>query len=307
MGWPPRGQGYLVAASSAARVRFRPTLTSSSVVRRSGTNRLGSIRVSSRSDCALPSKPPQSCGDLVQRLFAVVPEGRVARGRARGRPSRPGPGRSRVPRPAPGRPGRIPGSASAGCGGWRPRLGCVVPGVTTWVLPASRRSAAECSTRARSRWKAVRPGRLSGSGAQRSTSGGVIARRVDGVGRGSTRSRPGSPRVVSGVPMRVSRAASARAASTRHRGDQTVPGRREMRLCGGGRRGGAAPVVAVQQEAGQRRVRAERRGGEPGRGRRALGGEPAGGGEVRGDGDPVPPRAASARSASGTVGAAAEA
>ncbi|MER6694783.1 type I-E CRISPR-associated endonuclease Cas1e, partial [Streptomyces minutiscleroticus] len=32
---------------------------------------------------------------------------------------------------------------------------------TTCVLPARRRSAAECRTRARSRWKAVRPGRLS--------------------------------------------------------------------------------------------------------------------------------------------------
>lgn len=47
-----------------------------------------------------------------------------------------------------------------------------VPGVTTWVFPASLRSAAECSTRARSRWKAVRPGRLSGSGSQRSASAG---------------------------------------------------------------------------------------------------------------------------------------
>ncbi len=41
-------------------------------------------------------------------------------------------------------------------------------GVTTWVFPARRRSEAECSTRARSRWKAVLPGRLSGSAAQRS-------------------------------------------------------------------------------------------------------------------------------------------
>lgn len=45
-----------------------------------------------------------------------------------------------------------------------------VPGVTTWVFPASRLSAAECSTRARSRWNAVRPGRLSGSVSQRSAS-----------------------------------------------------------------------------------------------------------------------------------------
>lgn len=43
-----------------------------------------------------------------------------------------------------------------------------LPGVTTWVFPASLLSAAECRMRARSRWKAVRPGRLSGSRAQRS-------------------------------------------------------------------------------------------------------------------------------------------
>ena len=75
VGWAPRGQGYLVAASRAARVRLRPTLT---VPCRRATNRLGSMRVSSRSDWALPSKPPQSVGELVERLFAVVPEGRVA-------------------------------------------------------------------------------------------------------------------------------------------------------------------------------------------------------------------------------------
>ena len=48
------------------------------------------------------------------------------------------------------------------------------PGPTTWVLPASRRSAAECSTRARSREKGLRrsgrPSVLGGSGAGRSRS-----------------------------------------------------------------------------------------------------------------------------------------
>ena len=47
------------------------------------------------------------------------------------------------------------------------------PGPTTWVLPASRRSAAECSTRARSRANGLRrpsPDALGGSGSGRSRS-----------------------------------------------------------------------------------------------------------------------------------------
>ena len=79
-----------------------------------------------------------------------------ARGRGPGRRRRPGPGRSPAPPRARGRPARTPASASAGCAA-RPATG--VTGSTTCVLPASRRSAPECSTRARSRWKADRPGR----------------------------------------------------------------------------------------------------------------------------------------------------
>ena len=41
------------------------------------------------------------------------------------------------------------------------------PAVTTWVLAASRRSAALCRTRARSRSKSLRPARLGGSATQR--------------------------------------------------------------------------------------------------------------------------------------------
>ena len=46
-------------------------------------------------------------------------------------------------------------------------------GPTTCVFAASLRSAELCSTRARSRWNSVRPGRLGGSAAQRSASPGL--------------------------------------------------------------------------------------------------------------------------------------
>ena len=109
-------------------------------------------------------------GELVERLFAVVPEGRVAQvvGEAGGldEVGVAAEGRAELPADL----GALQGVGEPGAGAGVPGRGCAVPGVTTWVLPASRRSAAECSTRARSRWKAVRPGRLSGSGAQRSVS-----------------------------------------------------------------------------------------------------------------------------------------
>ena len=67
-----RGHGYLVQASSVARVRLSPTdAPEASTV-------LASSRVSSRSVCALPSKPPHGLGQLVQRVLAVVAERRVA-------------------------------------------------------------------------------------------------------------------------------------------------------------------------------------------------------------------------------------
>src|SRR5690606_25353954 len=170
VGWAPLGQGYLVAASSAARVRFRPTLVTSPVAG-SVTKRLGSIRVSRRSDWALPSKPPQSSANSFSACSPLCPKGGWPRSWERQAAStRSG----SQPRAAPSsRPTwahsrewvrRVRGLAS--------QTGLASPGVTTWVLPARRRSAAECSTRARSRWKAVRPGRLSGSAAQRSTAAG---------------------------------------------------------------------------------------------------------------------------------------
>ncbi len=168
VGWAPRGQGYLVAASSAARVRLSPTLTSSPV-RVSGTKRLGSSRVSSRSDWALPSKPPQSEAKSLSACSPLWPKGGWPMSWERQAVST--------------RSGSQPSAAPSSRPTWAHSSECVsrvrglasqtwlrVPGVTTWVFPASLRRAAECSTRARSRWKAVRPGRLSGSVSQRSAS-----------------------------------------------------------------------------------------------------------------------------------------
>ena len=77
------------------------------------------------------------------------------RGRAPGRRSRPGRGRQ---------PSALPSSRPiwAHSSEWvsRVRGKSLSPGTTTWVLAASRRSADECSTRARSRSYAVRPAPL---------------------------------------------------------------------------------------------------------------------------------------------------
>ena len=75
-GWPPRGQGYLVAASSAARVRLSPTLATrpaSSVVEPLG---LDAGQQPQRLRVALEAAAVR--GDLGERLLAVVAERRVA-------------------------------------------------------------------------------------------------------------------------------------------------------------------------------------------------------------------------------------
>ena len=59
-------------ASSVARVRLSPPGSPA------GPTTLGSRRVSTRSVCALPSKPPIERGHGGQRVLAVVPERRVA-------------------------------------------------------------------------------------------------------------------------------------------------------------------------------------------------------------------------------------
>ena len=67
-----RLHGYFVQASSVARVRLSPT------ERPSASTDFASSRVRMRSVWALPSKPPHSAAELVERHLAVVAEGRVA-------------------------------------------------------------------------------------------------------------------------------------------------------------------------------------------------------------------------------------
>ena len=64
--------GYFVQASSVARVRLSPT------ERPSASADFASSRVRMRSVWALPSKPPHSAAELVERDLAVVAERRVA-------------------------------------------------------------------------------------------------------------------------------------------------------------------------------------------------------------------------------------
>ena len=120
--------------------------------RPSAGDRLGSRRVSSRSDWALPSNPPMSAASRRGPL-AVVPEGRVAEiVRQTG-----GLDQVRVqPRAAPSsRPTwATPGSGSGGCARSRRRLSC-----GSFVLADSRRKDAGWTSRARSRAKSSRSAR----------------------------------------------------------------------------------------------------------------------------------------------------
>ena len=156
-----RGHGYLVQASSVARVRLSPT------ERPSASTVLASSRVSSRRVCALPSKPPHG------------PPARAARARRCGRTAG---GRGRGPAPRSRRcPAGDPSARDRSRATWatsrlwvsRLRTKSSICGPCTWVLAASRRDAAAWTTRARSRSYGVRSGastRLGGSATSRSRS-----------------------------------------------------------------------------------------------------------------------------------------
>ncbi|CAL9289764.1 hypothetical protein SUDANB25_01660 [Streptomyces sp. SudanB25_2051] len=75
----------------------------------------------------------------------------------------------------------------------------------------------------------------------------------------------------------------------------------------GPRGAGEGLVVAVEDQPGEGGVGAERGGGDPGRGGRAAGGEQPGAVKQEATATRVRPRAVSSRTASGTVGEAAEA
>ncbi len=163
-----------------------------------------------------------------------------------------------------------------------------VPGVTTWVLPARRRSAAECSTRARSRWKAVRPGCLSGSGSQRSVAAGSYPG-MSGVSVLSLVSlMPSmSPKVTGGADRSAQTAASSRPWAT-----AGAARARSWRCRTRRARAGWSPSGAAAIQGARAAARAAKRPGAVKQEATAIRWRP---------------RAARAATASGTVGAAAEA
>ena len=145
-----QNQGYLRVASRVARVRFRPA-----------PRTFGSSRVSRRSDWALPSNPPASAASSLRAVSPLWPNGLWPMSCARQAASTRS-GSQPISRP----------SSRPICAHSREWVSLVrgksaEPAVTTWVLAASRRSAALCRTRARSRSKSLRPARLGGSATQR--------------------------------------------------------------------------------------------------------------------------------------------
>src|SRR5689334_8462106 len=155
-----RCHGYLQVASSVARVRFSPAPST-----------LASRRVRTRSVCALPSKPPHGWATASSAASPLCPNGGCPMSCASPATSTTS---GSQPRRAP-----ISRAIWATSSEWvsRVRRKSSEPAVCTWVLVASRRNPAECSTRARSRWYGVRPYPLSlaGSGTHRWASAVMIS------------------------------------------------------------------------------------------------------------------------------------
>src|SRR3954454_13325356 len=156
-----RGHGYFVHASSVARVRLSPTdAPDSSTV-------LASSRVRSRRVWALPSKPPHGSATSCSACSPLWPKGGWPRSWASAAVS--------------AMSGCEPRARDRSRATWATSRLCVsrlrtkssICGPCTWVLAASRREAAACTTRARSRSYGVRSGastRLGGSATSRSRS-----------------------------------------------------------------------------------------------------------------------------------------
>ena len=147
-----RGHGYLLAASSAARVRLRPALRPSA-----RENVLASSRVRIAGSARCPRTRRCRARPRRARASPVWPNGGWPRSWAR----------QAVSTRSGSQPSALPSSRPiwAHSSEWvsRVRGKSLSAGTTTWVFAASRRNAAECSTRARSRSYAVRPGRFGGS------------------------------------------------------------------------------------------------------------------------------------------------
>ena len=139
-----RSHGYLQAASSAARVRFSPAEAPLCL------KVFVSIRVSRRRVCALPSNPPMSLAISLSAVSPLWPKGGWPRSWDR----------QAVSTTSGSQPSVAPSSrpTCATSSEWvsRVRTKSSEDGATTWVLAPRRRSAEECSTRARSRSNAVR-------------------------------------------------------------------------------------------------------------------------------------------------------
>ena len=133
-------QGYLHVASRLARVRFRPWLWPS------GPSTLGSRRERMRSVCALPSNPPTPSAQSFSARSPLCPNGGWPRSWLRQAVSTTS--GDRCSAVASSRPTC---ATSSECVRRFRAKSAGEAGLSTWVFAASRRSAAEWSTRARSR------------------------------------------------------------------------------------------------------------------------------------------------------------
>ena len=135
---------------------------------------LGSSRMRIRSVWALPSNPPQPAPNSSSARSPLCPNGGWPMSWASpavSTTSGSAPSSSAIARP-------IWATSSEWVSRVRgtPLTSAPSPGPTTCVLPASRRSAAECSTRARSRANGLRrpfPAAFGGSGSRRAVSRAV--------------------------------------------------------------------------------------------------------------------------------------
>ena len=156
-----RVHGYLTAASSEALVRFTPA------DRPSEWKTFGSSRVSRRSVCALPSNPPMPAAMSASARSPLWPNGGWPRSwhrHAQSTTSGSHPSMAPTCRP-------IWATSSVWVSLVRAKSS--VPATRICVFAPSLRSADECTTRARSRSKAVRDFDFGGSPAQRCSSNAV--------------------------------------------------------------------------------------------------------------------------------------
>ena len=143
--WLSAVHGYLQVASRLALVRLRPTERSLS------SSTFASRRVRIRRDCAFPSKPPMSSAQSLSARSPLCPNGGCPRSWLRQAVST-----TSAETPSATASSRPTWATSSECVSRLRAKSAVLAGLSTWVFAASRRSPAECSTRARSRAKSSR-------------------------------------------------------------------------------------------------------------------------------------------------------